>query len=170
MKFLSMDGCLAWSEQHGYKIPEYPSGFSHLNFTALNLEGTEFQLPEDSGSKVALAKMVTETLVTAPEVLLWVSDWQIWPSSGHLPLFDRFRQVHGERRTLSDSPGHLAGCTEVDDIISILVVSMEFFWNCLAITSTGDAAFFTSHDEFFKFFAEPPILREFRKKLESGGW
>src|ERR1041385_2666540 len=175
MRFLSTDECLTWSEEHGYKIPEHKTsehaaGFSYLDFSALNLEGTEFQLPEDSGSKVGLARIVMENLVTAPEVLLWVRDWDVWPSSGHLPLFDRFREAHGERRALSASPGHLASCREADEIISILVVSMEFFWDCLALTSTGGAAFFTSHDEFFRFFAESGILCQFKSKLEAGRW
>jgi hypothetical protein len=102
----------------------------------------------DSGRKVAFARFLFSLLDTAPELLVWVGDWAVWPSCQHMPLFTRFRQAFGEVRPLIEAPGHLLNPSELDDAVSIFIVSFAFLWNCHLLTSSGRDAVFISHDEY----------------------
>ena len=64
-----------------------------------------------------------------------------------MPLFSRFRHSFGESRPVIDAPGHLVMREEADDAISILAVSMLFFWDCHVLTASGRDVLFV-HDEF----------------------
>src|SRR5438477_1666423 len=65
----------------------------------------EFTLPTDSGCKVAFGRFLYSLIDPAPELLIWIGDWAVWPSSQHMPLFTRLRQALGESRPLIDAPG-----------------------------------------------------------------
>ena len=97
--------------------------------------------------KVGLARILYSLIDPAPELLLWLDDWAVWPSSQHMPLFTRFRQAIGEQRPLIDAPGHLVAPAEADDAVSIITVSLQFIWDCHIITASGRDAIFISHDE-----------------------
>jgi hypothetical protein len=99
-----------------------------------------------------MARFLFSHIAPAPETLLLVDDWAVWPSSQHMPLFTRFREVLGERRTLIESPGHLVADSDADDAVSIIATSLLFIWDCYGISSSGRDAFYISHDEFC-FFA-----------------
>jgi hypothetical protein len=108
----------------------------------------EFAPPADSGRKVAFARFLQSLLDPAPELLYWLGDWAVWPSSQHMPLFNRFRQALGERRPLIEAPGQLLTPDELDDATSILIVSLQFVWDCHVLTASGRDAIFVSHDEY----------------------
>jgi hypothetical protein len=108
----------------------------------------EFTPPVDSGRKVAFARFLQSLLDPAPELLYWLGDWSVWPSSQHMPLFSRFRQALGEHRPLIETPGHLLTPDEADDATSILIVSLQFVWDCHVFTSSGRDVVFVSHDEY----------------------
>jgi hypothetical protein len=84
----------------------------------------------------------------ASEMLLWLDNWGVWPSSQHLPLFSRFREALGEQRPLIESPGHLITGNEYEDAVSIIAVSLLFFWDCHGLAGSGRDAFKISHDEY----------------------
>jgi hypothetical protein len=107
--------------------------------------------PTDSGRKVFLARQLLALVAFEGEALLLVDDWAVWPSSQHLPLFTRFREALGERRPLIEAPGHLidaADAEDAEDAVSIVAMSLLFFWDCYGIARTGRDAFYISHDEF----------------------
>jgi hypothetical protein len=112
----------------------------------------DIQYPTDSGRKVFLAGLLFTLVEPAPETLLLVDDWAVWPSCQHMPLFTRFREALGERRPLIDAPGHLVTAADSDDAVSIIATSLLFFWDCFGISSSGRDAFYFSHDEY-AFFA-----------------
>jgi hypothetical protein len=148
--------CLTYSESAEW--------CSHRDFATRHIEGfvvgphpdiesppfhlVEFPLSADSGQKVAFGRFLYSLIEPAPELLFWLGDWAVWPSGQHMPLFTRFRQAFGESRPLIDAPGHLLTPEEADDAVSILVVSLQFVWNCHILTSSGRDAVFVSHDEF----------------------
>src|SRR6266705_5728301 len=136
MKFLSVNECTAWCRQHRYEVSEregHNSPYPELSDSEFHR--IEYELPDDSGSKVALARMTFESFDKPGEVLLWLRAWEVWPSSGHLPLFMRLRQSFGADCSIFETPGHLVPWAEQDDALSILVISLEFFWDCFVLIS-----------------------------------
>jgi hypothetical protein len=130
---------------------EAPAYFPAIPLASLHSLGRD--LPVDSGKKVFLAKVVFERLRSEKEFLLWLHDWVVWPSSGHVPLILRLRESPGESRGLEDAPGILITREEIDDGISILILALQFYWDCLVVGASGSLAFFTSHDEFCSFMS-----------------
>jgi hypothetical protein len=169
MRFLTPDECVTWCLQRGYPagsregytIPvadKHPAGFHFA----------EFSHPADSGKKVRLARFLYSLIDPAPELLLWLGDWGVWPSSQHMPLFTRFRQAFGEQRPLIDTPGHLVTPAEADDAISIITVSLQFIWDCDIITVSGRDVIFISHDEYGRFGSrDAPAADLARQQIEN---
>ncbi|MCE9544271.1 MAG: hypothetical protein K8T25_01915 [Planctomycetia bacterium] len=170
MKCLTYSECANWcslrsiptKDIEGYIVGPHPDLQSPPFFMV------EFKPPTDSGRKVALARFLLSLLDPAPEMLFWLGDWAVWPSSQHMPLFTRFRQAVGERRPLIEAPGHLLTPDENDDGISILTISLEFIWDCHVLTASGRDAIFVSHDEWGWFASrEESVAESVRKKMEA---
>jgi hypothetical protein len=150
MTFLSRLECNEWCKNHGYRIPEYWGNSPKKDLINRRFTRSEYPHPTDSGRKVALARSVLQAFGSG-ETLIWVENWEVYPSSGHLPLAQRFREALGEKRLLNEAPGHLAGVEEKDDAISVVIMALEFFWDCLALHSSGEDMLFISHDEYWWF-------------------
>jgi hypothetical protein len=132
MKFLTYRECADWCAQHGFPTRQFEG---HVVGPDLDLKSQPFHFadfphPANSGQKVRLARFLYSLVQESPELLIWISDWDIWPSSQHLPLFTRFRQAFGEQRPLNEAPGHLVTPDEADDAVSIISISLLFIWNC----------------------------------------
>jgi hypothetical protein len=107
-----------------------------------------------------LARRLLSLISCDSETLLLVDEWDIWPSSQHLPLFTRFREALGEHRPLIAAPGHVVVPDDKDDAISIVATALLFVWSCYGISSTGRDAFCISHDEFCYFASRDPSIAE----------
>ena len=170
MRCLTYSECAGWCarrdfttrHKEGYRVgpdPDLESPPFHF---------VDFTLPTDSGRKVAFGRFLYSLVDPAPELLFWLGDWAVWPSSQHMPMFTRFRQAHGESRPLIDAPGHLLTPDEADDAVSILVVSLQFVWDCHVLTSSGRDAVFVSHDEFGWFASrDESVAGSFRRQIEE---
>ena len=170
MRFLTPNECVTWCLERGYpagaceasSIPvadKRPAGFHFA----------EFSHPADSGRKVWLARFLYSLIDPAPELLLWIGDWAVWPSSQHVSLFTRFRQAFGELRPLIDAPGQLVAPVEADDAVSIITVSLQFIWDCHIITASGRDAVFVSHDEHGWFGSrDASVADAVRGQIERG--
>jgi hypothetical protein len=113
---------------------------------------------------VWLARFLYSLLQPSPELLIWLGDWAVWPSSQHMPLFTRFREAFGEKRPLIDAPGHLLTPEEEDDAVSIMSVALLFSWNCQVLSGCGRDAVFVSHDEFGWFASRDPVVAGIAEK------
>lgn len=111
------------------------------------------EYPSDSGRKIALARTVLDAIKGCGDILLYVAEWDTWPSSQHPPIFARFREALGERQELSATPGHLITSLELDDGVSVLASALLFTWNCEVRASNSSPVFFASHDEFCGWWA-----------------
>jgi hypothetical protein len=84
-----------------------------------------------------------------------------------MPLFRRLRQALGEHRPLIETSGHVALPHEADDAVSILVMSLQFIWDCYMLSASGRDAIFISHDEHGWFASRSqPIVQAVRRRLE----
>ncbi|HXC35502.1 MAG TPA: hypothetical protein VNV43_06470 [Candidatus Acidoferrales bacterium] len=74
-------------------------------------------------------------------------------------------------QALDETPGHLFSSAEADDVISFLILSAEFFWDCLVLNSDLRVTLFLSHDEFHSIVCkEQENLARIRDILEKGDW
>ena len=138
------------------------------DFRALGYAAAGYKLPEDSGRKTSLAKTLYGLFEADAVVLVLVENCAIWPSSGHLPLLVRLRQALGEMREIDDVPGHLLGADEREDAVSVLVLAMQFYWDCWIVAEDGRRVLFVSHDEYYDFFADDAARVEDFKRLVGG--
>jgi hypothetical protein len=171
MRCLTDDECAAWCREHGYPVTANgaygrpaPLVDEHFNLVRL-------ALPDDAGRRVSLARDVIRRVSQRDDLLLWIDQWDIWPSSQHPPLFTRFRQAFGETRPLIAAPGHHFEQGQFDDGLSVLIFAMLFSWDCHVLSASRGPVFFTCHDEWSAFFVPPeqeaaPILASFSVWLE----
>jgi hypothetical protein len=145
MQFLTDEQCRDWAEARGYGVGGVPRYRELLNSRAVE---HRFSSPADAGRRVALIRYLWEKLMAGePEVLLWVTDWSVWPSGEHLPLAQDLRSAHGETRHLEDAPGHLFQLGETTTAISFAVLACLFLWDAYALSPSGQRLFMLSHDE-----------------------
>jgi hypothetical protein len=146
MRILSRVECETWCRDHSISL--HDKGWLRPDFSSPDFRRVKIPYEGDSGRKVWLARLLYSFIPPAPETLLWIQDFEVWPSSQHLPLFTRFREAFGEQRSLCDAPGHLVTASDSDDSVSIIATSLLFLWDCYGITASGDSAFHVSHDEY----------------------
>lgn len=166
MKFLNYQECAAWCSARRFptrQIGGYIVG-PHPDLRSPEFHFVDFTPPSESGRKVWFAKFLYSLVDPFPELLLWLGDWAVWPSSQHMPLFTRIREALGEQRPLIEAPGNLAMPADAEDAISIMAVSLLFVWNCHVLTASGRDAIFISHDEFGWFASRDAAVAESARK------
>lgn len=144
VQFLSTEESAAWCEDAGFLLgqdrasPADPFRYAHA-----------FETPTDSGRRVALARTFWEAMASsAPEVLVWVTGFGVWPSNEHRPLAEAARSSWGATAPLHQGPGHLVRIGESDDGLSVLVLAFLFLWDCWLLPAGEPQALFLSHDEY----------------------
>ena len=145
MQFLTAEESRQWARRHGFNVNE---AFGRP--VASEVPGPlRFHIPADAGARVTLARTLWESAgQDAPEVLVWVTDWGIWPSGEHVPLAEAARRGLGAEHSLDDRPGHLVRLSESDAGLSILCLAVLFLWDCWLLPADSRPAVFVSHDEF----------------------
>jgi hypothetical protein len=87
------------------------------------------------------------------DVLLWITEWGIWPSSENWHLFYKLRQTHHETRLLHEAPGHLYLAFEMDELASMLQLAILNGWGGYLLTDSDYVSAFFSHDEYVNFYS-----------------
>ena len=160
MRFLTYQECGTWCADRDFPTCKVPGTIvgPEPDLREPTFSFAQFDIPPDSGEKVALARKLHSLLDPKAETLFWLGDWAVWPSSQHMPLFTRWREAFGETRPLIEAPGQLLGPHEVDDAVSLFVVSLQFIWDCHALCGSGSDAIHVSHDEY-GWFASRNVFR-----------
>jgi hypothetical protein len=151
--FLSIDGARAWCRQNGIPLGmrELPTG---------TLTSLRFGIPQDAGARVALSKgLYPDVWEKNPEVLIWTTDWGIWPSSEHLPLYRRFRQSLGEQRPIEEAPAQVVDAGSSEDGVSLIVLNCLFLWDCWILSASGEYGVFLCHDEWGEVYVRSESAR-----------
>lgn len=141
MKILSSAEASLWCEHNGIALsarglPERSDG------------STRFKIPEDAQKRVHLVSERMRAFKDAGVLLVWFSDWCVWPSGQRMHVFERFRLSYGEARPLIESPAHLFEEREIDDAISFVTLAVLFLWDCYVVTPRRTRFLHFSHDEF----------------------
>jgi hypothetical protein len=141
MIFLSKREAAAWCRQSGLSLNEH-------DLPERSAAPNRFDIPSDAGKRVYLVSGHLKTFEHEPALLVWFHDWGVWPSGERMHIFNRFRSSYGEIRPLIETPGHLFGQGEFDDVVSYVTLGVLFLWDCYVLTPGADKFVFFSHDEF----------------------
>ena len=104
-------------------------------------------IPADSGARVALIGQQFGALGGETEVLVWFTEWGIWPSGERPHIFDRFRASYGETRPLIEVPAFLFLSSEAQDAQSFATLGVLFLWDVNVVGASGERFLLYSHDE-----------------------
>lgn len=172
MRSITENECLLWIKDQGIQTTQYVNAADFLRGMPFqNFAAVRFSLPKDSGQRVALARGLLFQLKPQSNILVRLRNWMVWPSSGHVPLVARLRQAMGCEKALEEQPGHLFDSTEIDDVISLLIVSLEFYWDCFIVDSNQRLLCFVSHDGHMVLMSrDQAYLEHVREMIETAKW
>jgi len=161
MRFLTREASAEWCAANGYEAD--PDGPTRLRDPA-----DKFEIPSDAGHRVALARLLWDSVASStPQVLLWVTEFGVWPSGEHRPLAESARAAWGAPGPLAAYPGQLVALSEHDDGLSGLVLATLFLWDCWLLSAGGARSAFVSHDEFgVASFRDESERAAFSRRLE----
>ena len=140
MKSLTFAEAAEWCTNHGLAL-------GAQRFPAQPAKVDTFRIPEDAGAKIALVAGDLHGLSDASEILVWVAQWGVWPSSERQHIFDRFRLSYGERRGLHEVPAFLFERGEFEDAVSCATLGVLFLWDIHVLAPQEAAHLYYSHDE-----------------------
>ena len=159
VQFLTAVEAGSWCLKNGIQV----EGRRPKPQEARGIPALGFSIPEDAGARTSLARILYPNAEDG-ELLIWATDWSVWPSGEHLPLMGRLREALGEKRTVFDAPAQLVGSESIDDGLSLLVLNVLFLWDCWVISSRGEYVAFFSHDEFRELY----IVQDSRRSAAKG--
>jgi hypothetical protein len=140
MKILTKQEILEWCRKNA--IP-----FDDLGRPKFIYESEGFKIPADAGQRVALVKNNFQIFKDEAEILIWFTEWGIWPSSERMHIFERVRLSYGENRPMMEAPGHVFNQEEAEDALSFATLGVLFLWDCYVLNPKGTKVLFYSHDE-----------------------
>ncbi len=137
MRFLTSEECGDWLARRRLD----PAPATLADPVSGRRPGYEFRIPDDAGRRVALCRHLWGKSGDEQRhgSLLVITNWSLWPSGEHFPLFIRLRNSFGERRGLIDAPGHVFEPGEGDDGLSFLCLATLFLWNYSLYSESGTA-------------------------------
>ncbi len=127
-----------WCETHGHALGKRAG-------PVVRSDAERFTIPADAGQRVAMVARHLADWKNESEVLVWFTEWGVWPSGERPHIFDRFRASYGETRSLIDSPGHLFSGAEFEDMLSFVTLGVLFLWDVFVV---GKGLLHYPHDAF----------------------
>lgn len=107
----------------------------------------DFPIPEDAGQKVALVAGHLVRHREAASLLVWFTEWGVWPSGERAHIFERFRLSYGESRPLVEVPAFAFSAAEFEDAASFVTLGVLFLWDIFLVASPQPNLLHYSHDE-----------------------
>ena len=139
MKFLTNSEAVDWCKSNQIPLDE-----RQRPVLAKGLK--TFKIPKDAGQKIGTVKNHFINFKKEDEILVWIKDWSVWPSSERPHIFYKFRQSYGESRLLKEIPAHVCSRTEFEDCLSLVTLSVLFLWDCYVIGKmTRNIVFYSHH-------------------------
>lgn len=134
---------------------EWLSGRQRLKPNTIPGIHTErFGYPPEPHRLFFLAHWIATSVTFRMPVLLWITEWGIWPSSENWHFYYKLRETYGDKRLLAEAPGHLFLEHETEDLASFMQIAMLNGWGGHVLTQADYVNAFFSHDEYIDFFAE----------------
>ena len=142
MKIIDKQTAGDWCLRHGIRLNN--DGLPNVKGTSY---ASEFSIPTDAGKRTSIVKEQMNNLFIDVSCLVWLDDWNVWPSGQWQHVFDRFRLSYGCNQSLIEKPAHEIEKSEYDIAISIAVYAVLMLWDCYVISDVGLWIYY-SHDEY----------------------
>ena len=156
MRFYTKSECEKWLLDRDRLMPDL----------APVIQVERFAYPKEPHRVFYLAQWIAQSLTFRQPVLLWITEWGIWPSSENWHLYYKLRHSYGDLRLLHEAPGHFFLEHESEDLASFTQLAMLNGWGGYVLTHANYVNAFFSHDEYIDFFAKNDgSLAEVRKEL-----
>ena len=144
MRFYTNEEWETWLTDRHRQKPDAPSG--------VHVERIDY--PREPYRAFFIAHWIATEWTYRRPALLWITEWDIWPSSENWHLYYKLRHTYGDLQLLKDAPGHLFLEHEAEDLASFLQLSMLNGWGGYVLTEADYVNAFFSHDEHIDFYAE----------------
>jgi hypothetical protein len=154
LRFYTKEECEKWLKDRGRHFPDRTGA-------AVQRVG----YPTKPHMVFVIARWIASNLSYRQPVLLWISEWGIWPSSENWQLYYRVRESYGDNRLLNEAPGHLFLECESEDLASMIEIAMLNGWGGYILTEASYASVFFSHDEYVDFLGMNEGQTEELRKL-----
>ena len=142
MKFKTTDQALDWAKTNGYKLDSQ-------GLPAMQSQ-SQLAIPSDAGKRTWLCRSIWGDF-TKDDSLLWHTQWGIWPSGEHPPLYSRLRSSLGCTASLTEIPAQVVNSTESEDGLSLLLCGALFLWDTWLLSANANRWVFFSHDEYVRY-------------------
>jgi hypothetical protein len=161
MRFLHINECAEWCRDQGATIND---PWSLAKDQALAAEARILFAPNGSlGLEPQVSDACLAHLGPWDECLLWITEWDIWPSSEDWPSFYQLRGSQGEIASLWHKPGHLFVSADTTLLAEFLAIVLKNGWDAHLLPSSGaeiSRRLFVSHDGWVSLATPAPT--EFR--------
>src|SRR5262245_55521871 len=118
MRFYTREECEQWLTGRNRSLPD----------ETLGILSERIAYPQQPYRYFYFAQWISKSLTYRMPVLLWITEWGIWPSSENWHLYYRLRGTYGDNRLLHETPGHLFLEHESEDFASFLELAMLNGW------------------------------------------
>lgn len=135
MQFLHVNESAEWCREHGADIcdPWELQPDPRLTNSARIL----FAPNGSIGLEPQVLAACIGALGPADEYLLWITEWEIWPSTEDWPAFYHARGARGETTSLSYKPGHLFTQAESEALRLFLSFPIQNGWDADLLVAVG---------------------------------
>jgi hypothetical protein len=156
MRFYTNAECDSWLRNAGRAKPDAGGQPAELRLS----------FPKDISGPFRWANWIANNLVSDEQCLVWIAEWDIFPSCVNLHLYYSLRQAANDFRFLEEAPGHLFLKHEKSLMASYLQIAMLNGWGGYILNRHGHADAFFSHDEFFDFYSgDVALIENIRNEL-----
>ncbi len=155
MKFFEIGDISIWCQEQGLRVHESDKiempVFKKTRSVKVEEAGRPAFLEEAAEQCLQLFKGYSE-------VLVWIVDWDIFPSGEDWPDYYRFREKFGEKRSINRAPGHLFKSDESDLLSQLMIKVMYNGWDahilCLKDGRIDKVGAFITHNGFLDLYSQ----------------
>jgi hypothetical protein len=147
MIVLSKDECSDWAKRYKVQLDERSlpvrcNGHPHR---------LRSKFPGAFTKMLHVARAIESSLYINSQCLVWITGWEIWPSSENWQLFYRYRQSYGSNKLLLEAPGHLFLPYERAEIATMVWLGMLQGWDVHVFPdNVWSNCVFVSNDEWIE--------------------
>lgn len=141
MRLYTEPECERWLSSRKRVLPTKADGLS------------KYRVPLRADQILSVARWVASSLPCDMAVMLWITEWGVWPSSENLHLYYQLRQSYSDHRLLHEAPGHFFLKYEAEDLVSFLQIAVLNGWGGYVLAEADYVDAFFSHDEYIDFYA-----------------
>ena len=144
MRFYTTSECEEWCQKFGVPLDEQRRPTRELVYR----HRLRCDFPSSHTQLLWFSSCIESSLQPRDTCLLWVTDFDIFPSSENHHLYYRLRQSYGDLRLLNEAPGHLCLKHETPEVVTLVQLSILFGWDVHLIPTVGYGRAFVCHDEW----------------------